>query len=249
LSTPSFVLPVRQTILTLVVVAIGFLVIDLAISLYDLTTIREIKKLLSITREGNLPTWFSSTLLLAVSVTAGMIGWRWKLLKVKPKTIGWFLISGFFLYMSIDDASRVHERVATAIKHAAQNPAAGGDPGWLGSMIMAFPSYTWQLVFMPLFGGFGLFMLVFLLRELNDRLDKKLFIAGLAFYVFAVAADFFDGMGGSKILADLVSNAYSPRTVMHLMRAYEEFIEMVGTTLFLAAFLRYWQASKDTPTN
>lgn len=244
MSTPNSVLPIRQIILTLIVISIGFLVIDLAISLYDLITIREIKKLLSITREGNLPTWFSSTLLLAVSVTAVMIGWRWRLLKVKPKAIGWFLISGFFLYMSIDDASRLHERVATAIKHVTKNPV--GDASWLGDMIQAFPSYTWQLVFFPLFGGFGLFMLVFLLRELNNRLDKRLFIAGLACYVIAVAADFFDGMGGSKILAELASNAYSPRTAMHLMRAYEEFIEMVGTTLFLAAFLRYWQAFKAT---
>src|SRR5688572_25758727 len=62
--------------------------------------------LLSLSEEGNLPTWYSSSLLLGCSIVLGLIAadggrfaGRWKLLAV------------VFVYMSIDEAIEIHEHL------------------------------------------------------------------------------------------------------------------------------------------
>jgi hypothetical protein len=99
----------------------------------------------------------------------------------------------------------------------------------------AFGSYTWQLVLGPPFAIAGLFMLVFLWREL-DRQGWLLAILAFACYAVAVGLDYLEGRPGS--LTPLVPLLrLNIDSVRHAVRALEELLELLGTTLFLLSFL------------
>ena len=61
---------------------------------------------LSLSYEQNLPTWFSSSLLLACAVAAAAIA------RDRPPRAGhWWFISGLAAYMSLDEAAELHEHL------------------------------------------------------------------------------------------------------------------------------------------
>jgi len=61
---------------------------------------------LSLSYEANLPTWFSSSLLLACAVAAAAIA------HARPPRAGhWWFISGLAAYISLDEAAELHEHL------------------------------------------------------------------------------------------------------------------------------------------
>lgn len=176
---------------------------------------------------------------MLVGVCAYFIG-RNKHEEESKKIFGWFIIAAFFGYMAIDDALQLHESVGTFAGEAAKAP--GTQNFWL-DVIRKFPSYYWLLIFAPIFAGFGLFMLIFLWGELADQQALQLFLGGIALYVIALGLDFFDGIDRNYDMI-LRHTPFSFDDARHLFRAVEEFIEMVGTSFILAAFLRYWQRTQ-----
>ena len=72
------------------------------------------------------------------------------------------------------------------------------------SVLNLFPSYAWQILFVPLFGLFGLLLLVFVWYELRDRTGLLLMVAAIACLVVAVGLDFVEGLD-----ADHPWNVYS----------------------------------------
>ena len=107
---------------------------------------------------------------------------------------------------------------------------------------------------MPIFGAAGIFMLVFLLKELRSEFSTYLVVAGLACFVVAVGIDFIEGLDENHKM-----NLYSylertndwdafaarrfgetPYTAMrHFGKSVEEFLEMFGMTLIWVALLRH----------
>lgn len=61
--------------------------------------------------EGNLPTWLSSSLLLACAVAAGAIAQRGG-----PWRRHWWFMCGLATYMSIDEAAELHEHLGGHIE-------------------------------------------------------------------------------------------------------------------------------------
>jgi hypothetical protein len=61
---------------------------------------------LSLSYESNLPTWFSSSLLLACAVAAGVIAHTSSQLRKQ-----WWFISGLAGWMSLDEAAELHENL------------------------------------------------------------------------------------------------------------------------------------------
>ena len=144
-----------------------------------------------------------------------------------------------FTYMAVDDGTQLHERVGTVV-------------GSELSALRVFPSYTWQLIFVPSFGLLGLFAVGFLWRELTTRTHVGLVFLALSCCVVAVGLDFFDGLHADHSLnlytrlaegydldgltqARFGHTAYD--TLQHFSRAVEEFLEMVGMTIFWSVFL------------
>jgi len=212
-------------------------ILDALFSYNRLIDIVEIQNLTNITRETSLTSWFSSTqaflvglVLLITCFTAG------KDHSKSWQPLGWAILSGFFFYMSFDDGTRFHERVGAAVRDSLPfSDEAGSIPG-LSWIMEIYPSYPWQVVFLPFFGILGLFLLIFLWRELKSPFSKKLMLGGLSCYVLAVGIDFIEGLRMDDVFSDVLS--LEAGFIRHFLKSFEEFIEMFGTTLFLTAFIK-----------
>ena len=181
--------------------------------------------MVNLTREDSIGTWFSSTQMLVIGVVVFLVAltYRGKVRK------GWITIACFFTYMGIDDAIKFHERIGSAVKYFLKNGASDEN-------LSFFPSFTWQLVFGPFFVGMGIFIFVFLLKQLKTLRLRLLLISALGLYATAVGIDFVEGMdSGFKVISNFLGIKAS--TFRHFAKAFEEFLEMLGSTFFLWLFL------------
>ena len=235
--TIDLVFSLRKVMFTLVAIATAFLVLDTLVHSFSFLFAEDFIELVDITLEANLPTWFSSTQLLSVGLCAYFIGERHRIREKKDQTVAWFVIAGFFAYMGIDDAARLHERLATITADAFLDSSS---QIFVVDAIKSFPSYYWLIIFLPIFGGLALFMLIFLSKEFEAGPAMRLFLLGIGLYVMAVGLDYFDGIE-SNYDAIAEHTPLARGDARHIFRAVEEFIEMIGTTFILVAFLQHWR--------
>lgn len=226
----------EKALLALIAAELALVLVDLTIYVFNFAIPKPFQQLFDLTLEANLPTWFSSTQLLVVGIVAMIVSRQRYALGLKRAALAWMVISAFFAYMGIDDASQIHERVATGVSQLAKQSEA--DFGLLHTFIQ-FPSYYWQVIFLPVFGSIGLFMLVFLYKELGNNTSFWLFLSGMTCYVIAVGLDYYDGIKGDnyKLIADYT--VLSLQDVQHVLRVLEEYIEDLGGTLFLGSFMKH----------
>src|SRR4029079_1479108 len=78
------------------------------------------------------------------------------------RSLGWAVVAAFFTYMAIDDGTQFHERIGTAVS-VMHRRGAGPQSG---DLFAAFPSYAWQIVFVPGLALLGAFTLLFLGHEI-----------------------------------------------------------------------------------
>ena len=121
-------------------------------------------------------------------------------------------------------------------------------------MLDAFPSYAWHVCLLPLFGAMGLFMLVFLWRELSETPARVLVAAAIACFVLAVGLDFVEGLdpdhpwnlytrlserfGWEGLATEGYDAPY--KVLRHFSKSIEESIEMLAMTILWIVFLRHW---------
>ena len=194
-----------------------------------------VRRLFDITRERNVPTAVSVAFMLAAALAAALAARRTRLEDGRAWRVAlWGMVAAFFAYMALDDALELHERAATALAGALE--AHRTHP--LVARVLAFPGYYWPLFFLPLFGALGLLLLAFVLRELPAGAPRRMLLAGLACYVVAVVMDFAEGADAVfEALAGVTASVLTRPELQHLMRAYEEAIEIAGTGLLGAAML------------
>ena len=230
----------RRLLVVLVCFELFFVVLDIVVNYMEVIEYTSIQNLCNIAREDGLAAWF----MISQTLVAAMVLWLLYWLSRKEESVntfyrwGWLGLALFFTYMSADDGAQIHERIGTMFEDmlAKSDGAAGGMTQWLAM----FPSYDWQFL-LPFFIAMGLFMLYFLWKVLG--VNRLLFMVLAAFSCLAVAVvlDFIEGM-----TADHPLNVYSwlkqaymleDYTVDHFARSLEEFLEMLGISLFLAVFV------------
>ena len=188
---------------------------------------KQIRNYFDMTREMNLPTWFSSVQLLTTGVFAGLIALRIKVSKApKWKIIGWAVLSLFFTYMAVDDATYFHERIGDVFDSICDGQVPAGS-SLLGCMC-DYPNYYWQILFGPFFLGMALFILIFLWKELPSPELKFYLILGITCYTIAVGLDFIDG-NKSWYPWMIKNTSLNFKEAQHCTRVLEEFIELYGT--------------------
>ncbi|MBF0368177.1 MAG: hypothetical protein HQL52_01865 [Magnetococcales bacterium] len=229
-------IPVTRILYFLLLVEIVFFGVDCLIYFNDIIDSRHIRRLLDITKETNLPTWFSSIQFVVVGLVAAAAALYRSHEGRGRLALGWLLVALFFVFSGIDDTAMIHERLGSFAEDLAKDAR---EKSLFVQAIDAWPSYYWQIVVLPFFIGFGLFMTVFFWRELKGRDVWVLFAAGLFCYAGAVALDVLEGTKDYKVLMKALS--MKSKEVRHLMRSVEEVTEMVGTTLILTAFLENWR--------
>ena len=72
--------------------------------------LKQFVRLFQLDGEANIPAWFSSSLLLQISLLLAIIAYAKKKIKA-PYYYHWALLSLIFLLLSIDEASEIHERL------------------------------------------------------------------------------------------------------------------------------------------
>ncbi len=196
------------------------LVGDIVFNYLDVFDHLSIRRIFNIAREESFPTWFASTQALAVALTAGGL-WR------MTSRRAWAWVAGFFLYISIDDAAQVHERVSSAL--ADRFPTL--------PFLADYPSFSWHLLIAPILAAGLLAVSVHLWRSDPTRQTKLLVVGGLLAFAVSQGIDVLEGVDGlfDGWADDLGVAAY---TVGHGLRTVEEMLEMLGTLALWIPMLR-----------
>jgi hypothetical protein len=71
-----------------------------------------LRSALSLSYEGNLPTWYSSGLLWTAALSLGLCGRR-----AESEQVRWWLLAALFMLMSLDEAISLHEHLGGAEFH------------------------------------------------------------------------------------------------------------------------------------
>jgi hypothetical protein len=216
--------------------------LDVFINHYEWSSIGAIRRMVNITREDSLSNWFSSI----QAVVVGAVIWS-TAIGVRKQMQGnhymrkfycWAGIGSFFIYLGIDDAIKFHERMGTAFKVILFKDNDTSSSGVLGSIYDVFPSYTWQMIFGPFFMAIGIFIVWFLWKELSSKKLWDWFLVGIGLYVLAVGLDFVEGLDSEPYEGIAAFFSTEEYRIEHLSKTLEEFLEMIGTTIFLIVFLK-----------
>ena len=246
----------KKILIFCVAAELAFVFLDYHLNYGNLVNLASVLFLFNIANETGFAAWFATTQTLLAGLTLWLIyvavrrqtGPKWK-------STGWLVLAAFFTYMALDDGVQLHERVGTIFQVLTVEDR--GSAGY-------FPSYYWQLLFVPIFGILGLFSLGFLWSQLNSRSSRILLVAALGCFVIAVVMDFFEGLdpvhrwnvyraisddfdlatwtetGHPNALeawtqARFDRSAYD--TLRHFSKSIEETLEMLGNSLFWYLFL------------
>ena len=229
----------RRVLVLLLAFELLLVYLDLVVTFFEALDHEALHDVCNIVLEGSLAGWFSSVQTLVVGLIALLVAVR---VRAEPgsrrRATAWWIAAGFFAYMALDDGASLHEAVATAIEDAGKEAAAAGSPGVLGGVLQAFPSYPWQVLFLPALGSLGLFTAWWSLREMSRGPLRALVLAGFTCFALAVGIDFVEGL---ETPYRNLGAAYSlsEDTIPHASGIVEELTEMVGTTLLLYAYLAY----------
>jgi len=237
-------IPEKKVIFIMLVMLIGievFLVIlDVVVNYGKFTDIGALRRMANLAREDGLATWFASTQTLLAGLTAMVVYIISKQMGKKTlETMGWLVTALFFMFMAVDDAAQIHERVGTAFKTIAGRE--GNDV--LSAILNISPSYPWQLVFVPIFGGIGLYMAYFLWMQAQGSDSRRLIVIALLLMGTAVILDFFEGLDKRHPwnIYTYIREYYELRsyTVSHFAKVLEEFLEMLSITTFWIIFSKH----------
>ncbi|MDM8515070.1 hypothetical protein QUF76_02635 [Desulfobacterales bacterium HSG16] len=238
----------HSLLIVCIAIEIALVVLDVFINFYEYSSLKEIQRLCNIAREDSLASWIGSMQTFMIGMTLCLIVFLTRQASISWKiTTGWLLLSLFFIYMAIDDGTEIHERLGSAFEMIFKSPDNSNVPmSGISSLLEFFPSYAWQLLFIPFFAGAGLFILIFLMNELKTRQSKIFAILALSCFVFAVGLDFFEGLDKNHQwnFHTYLQKEYQLEkyTVRHFSKSLEEFIEMLGMTFFWVSFIQYFKS-------
>ena len=210
------------------VVAMQFILLaaNYAFNFFDLFGDISIRRIFNIAREGSLPSWLASAQAGAIALTA------WFLNRVDREHVwGWRGVSLFFLYIGLDDAAEIHERVGSALGRLAD------EGGWIAD----YPSFAWQIFLAPFLAAGLLATAIFLWMRVPA--GRKLVAFALVAFAMAQGLDYLEGVEG--LLDGWAEDAsVAAYTVNHGSRAIEEMLEMLATTALWAPML--WTLAERT---
>ena len=209
---------------------------------------KSIRRLFNCARESSIPTWYSATLLWFVGLTLLAIFFLVKKRGAAGRTrLGWLILACFFLYMGVDDAAVVHERLGTYLDDTVRDDPAGL-PGWI-RWVFDLPAYSWLIFLGPIFAVLGIFTLVFLWKHFGRHGLRLWPVLGLTCYVVAVGLDALERLelGDGPPVFEQIAEAggWTRWQVSHLSKLTEELLEMLGTACFAYGAMRYFVAEAE----
>lgn len=175
----------------------------------------EIGKRLDMDHEINVPTWFSSSLLLVCSLLLGTIALtKWS--SGDRFSWHWALLALVFLLMSMDETANMHELLIVPIRRRL---GLGG-----------FLYFAWVIPGAIAVASMGLAYLKFL-WNLDARTRWQFIYAGCVYV---------GGAMGMELVGGAMADWYGFESIRYItVMMAEEALEMLGLILFLTALLGY----------
>lgn len=167
--------------------------------------------------EGNLPTFYSTVLLLACAALLAIVAGHARRHGDADAT-RWAVLAAGFLFMAIDEFAKVHELLDAPVQSLLGEAAHG----WL--------LYAWVLPYALAVLALGAWYLPFLLRLPPDT-RLRFCIAGAIYVGAALGIEFLEGMQAEAHGEDSLGYA--------LLTTVQEVLEMTGLILFVDALLRH----------
>lgn len=165
--------------------------------------------------EGNIPTYYNVVLLLIPTTLLFAIAAAKTQLKDKFR-YHWHALTLVFLFLSIDEASSLHERLIKPMREYS-------DAGRLFHFAWIIPGIIAVILF-------GLLFLIFFLHL--DRKFKILFFASLAVYIGGV-------IGGEIVSGYYADNMGLKNFTYAVVASLEESVEMIGASMIIYSLLKY----------
>lgn len=187
-------------------------------------------KLFDLNTEGNLPTLFSTLILMFASVLLALIFIKRKISN-HPDRNYWIFLSVIFLFLALDESLQIHEKVTNLINligNEGNVTSISERPGFL--------RYVWVVPYLLVVLGLGLFLYKFLFR-LPSRIRNLFFISGIIFVSGAIGLEFMEGYYDTL----LGTNYYTV-----VLYTFEEAMEMIGVVIFIYALLTYLSENQET---
>lgn len=175
----------------------------------------EVVRLFNINRESSIPTWYASLLLFGCAVLLGLIA-HVRALHQPGERRYWRGLAVIFLFLSIDEASEIHERLTEPLQ--VMFNASG-------------PLYfAWMIAYVPVVLLFGLVYLRFWLN-LPPRTRKLFLLSGILYLGGAVGVEMIGANmwyqdGGTSLHYSAVGTV-------------EEFLEMLGAATLMYTLLTH----------
>ncbi len=214
----------KNILFSFTIIALLFLALFYSSYIIDIQDNYLFDNYLDITRERNVPTFFSFTIMILVAIV-------YFFFYKEEKKWKWLVFSLFFIYLGFDDMFEIHEHIGSDVGEIVTEEV----------LKTGFMSYYWQVIFMPTFALFGFYIVYTTSKkffEKNDNIGILMFLGGFAFYAIAIAMDFYEGANSDFIWLSNIFYTLNTDSIVELMRATEEAIEMLGGTLILSSLLR-----------
>lgn len=234
----------RWTLWLCLLSELTFFVLDYHVNYGRGSAIGALRRMFNTAREDGLASWFATTQTLLAGLTLWCIFAVARASRLPRGTMaGWAVLASFFTYMAVDDGAQIHERLGSALQASVESAKGSLD---------FFPSYTWQLVFVPVFGALGAFTFVFLWTQLRDARSRLILFGALSLMALAVGLDFIEGLDDDhpwNLYTTLIEHfdidpwararfGHSDfDTLVHFAKSLEETIEMAANSLFWFLFL------------
>lgn len=170
--------------------------------------------------EANIPTYFNTIILFIPSLMFALIG-AWKVSIRDKFKLQWIGLSLIFLYLSMDEAATLHEKVISPMRDLFNYERFGG--------IFYF---AWVI---PGIIAVALFMLAYLRFFLHlENKYKILFFASLVIYVGGI-------IGGEMLSGHFAGTIGFKNFTYAAYTSLEESLEWLGCTLLIYSLLLYIQ--------
>jgi len=214
----------KNVLISFITISLFFLALFYSSYIIDLEDYYLFNDYFDITREKNIPTFFSFIIMI-------LVAWVYFLLYKEKNRWRWLIISLFFLYLGFDDMFEIHEHIGSDIGEVITEE----------TLKTGFISYYWQVIFVPIFALFGLFIAYITSKKLwekNSIMGIFMLLGGFALYAIAILLDFYEGTDTNFPILSNIFYTLTKNGIVDLMRATEEAIEMLGGTLILASLLK-----------
>ncbi len=215
-------IPIKTNTITKIILSlIGIEIMFVAIYAIDFVNVHpswQFCELFDLDRESNIPTWFSTFQLLMIGLISLSVCIQ-KNYSLPPSKAGLLTFGAGFIYLSIDEASAIHEKITYTFHDNLLVPYFDGVHG------------IWIVVY----GAIGLTLLTIFHRDViavwkSLRRESIIFIVGIIIYLI--------GAAGAETITFFHIDKSNP-TLYTMEVIFEEFFEMLGASLLLCGTLHF----------